>query len=219
MPAQPGVHQVCEPSQLPSRTYEFAEWGTAHIKWAALLLLIATFLLNLFYFCSSAFSKAHDSWEPANNVHTDKLVEDFYKKHPTAICSTSSPLTICSLSMSTPTTPLSEHITNTPAPLTLEEQLTYLDEPPHSPVDIPTNLPLPTSHTHSPTLPPLPNQPLIPIDTCPPSWAGTEPSEANVDIGMYGHDLSTPWGFTWPTTTAMGRRSICWTTHIAGHTT
>jgi hypothetical protein len=31
------------------------------------------------------FSEAHDSWEPAKNIHTKDLVEDFYKRHPTAI--------------------------------------------------------------------------------------------------------------------------------------
>ena len=31
------------------------------------------------------FSKAHDSWEPASNIHADKLLTEFYKDHPTAI--------------------------------------------------------------------------------------------------------------------------------------
>ena len=29
------------------------------------------------------FSEAHDSWEPAKDVHVDELVEEFYKRHPT----------------------------------------------------------------------------------------------------------------------------------------
>lgn len=100
--------------------------------------------------------------------------------------------------MTTPTTSLSECITNDPAPLKLKEQLTEPGEPPHGLWDIPTDLPLPLplSHTHSPTPPPLPEQPFIPLDTCPPSQAGTEPCEADVNIGMYGHDLVTPQGFT-----------------------
>jgi hypothetical protein len=31
------------------------------------------------------FSEVHDSWEPAKDVHTENLVEEFYKRHPTAI--------------------------------------------------------------------------------------------------------------------------------------
>ena len=31
------------------------------------------------------FSEAHDSWEPATNVHAEELVQEFYKKHPKAI--------------------------------------------------------------------------------------------------------------------------------------
>ena len=31
------------------------------------------------------FSEAHDSWEPASNVHADELVKEFYKRHPKAI--------------------------------------------------------------------------------------------------------------------------------------
>ena len=31
------------------------------------------------------FSEAHDSWEPATNVHTGELVKEFYKRHPNAI--------------------------------------------------------------------------------------------------------------------------------------
>ena len=31
------------------------------------------------------FSEAHDSWEPATNVHADELVQEFYKRYPKAI--------------------------------------------------------------------------------------------------------------------------------------
>ena len=31
------------------------------------------------------FSEAHDSWELATNVHTDELIQEFYKRHPKAI--------------------------------------------------------------------------------------------------------------------------------------
>ena len=65
------------------------------------------------------FSEAHDSWEPAKDVHANEWVEEFYKRHPTAIRSTSSPILICSLNMST--TPLSERIEDAPAPLPLAE--------------------------------------------------------------------------------------------------
>jgi hypothetical protein len=39
------------------------------------------------------FSEAHDSWEPAKDVHAELLVKDFYKRHPTAIQTTHSSLT------------------------------------------------------------------------------------------------------------------------------
>ena len=122
------------------------------------------------------FSEAHDSWEPAKNVHADEQVEEFYKRHPTAICSTSLPIIIHSLNMST--TPLSEHIEDAPASLPLVDQLS----------------------SPSPSLPsPLitaKKKPLVNTDTRPPSRAGTEPSAAEVDIGMIGRDFSTPQGFS-----------------------
>ena len=34
------------------------------------------------------FSEAHDSWEPATNIHADELVQEFYKRHPKAIRNT-----------------------------------------------------------------------------------------------------------------------------------
>ena len=121
------------------------------------------------------FSEAHDSWEPAKDVHAKELVEEFYKRHPTAIRSTPSPLTIHTTNMST--TSLSERIE-----------------------DAPTSLPL-VDRLSSPSLPLTPlsttvDDPLITIDTRPPSRAGTEPSSAEVDIGMIGRDLSSPPGFS-----------------------
>ena len=75
------------------------------------------------------------------------------------------------------TTPLSEHIENAPSPLPLADCLSS---------------PSPMSHV-SPTAEEVP---LAPIDTRPLSRAYTEPSEAEVDIGMIGHDLATPSGFS-----------------------
>ena len=31
------------------------------------------------------FSEAHDSWEPATNVHAEELIQEFYKRYPKAI--------------------------------------------------------------------------------------------------------------------------------------
>ena len=49
------------------------------------------------------FSEAHDSWEPASNIHTNKLLEEFYKYHPTAIRNLTTPSPIIIRSMSTST--------------------------------------------------------------------------------------------------------------------
>ena len=121
------------------------------------------------------FSEAHDSWEPTKNVHADELVQEFYKRHPNAIRSIPAPTIIRSINMST--TPLSEHIRNAPSPLPLVDRLSS-PAPPNSP-------PSPT----------VADEPLVSIDTRPPSRAGTEPSSAEVDIGMMGRDFSTPEGF------------------------
>ena len=40
------------------------------------------------------FSEAHDSWEPAKNVHADELVQEFYKTNPNAIRTIPSPTII-----------------------------------------------------------------------------------------------------------------------------
>ena len=110
------------------------------------------------------FSEAHDSWEPAKDVHAGELVEEFYKRHPTAIRSTSSPILIRTLNMST--TSLSERIEDAPTPLPLVDRLSSASPSPPSPTFV--------------------NEPLLNIDTRPPSRAGTEPSSAEVDIGMMG---------------------------------
>ena len=77
--------------------------------------------------------------------------------------------------MSTPT--LAERITDAPNPLTLAERLAD-DDP-----------------SYIPDSPVLTEEVLVPIDTRPPSRAHSEPSEAEVDIGMIGCDLTTPAGF------------------------
>ena len=127
------------------------------------------------------FSEAHDSWEPAANVHADKLIQEFYKRYPKAIRNTTiqtpifhTPVAIRRTIMSTPT--LTEHITDPPNPLTLAEHLA--DDP-----------------SYIPDSPVLSEEVLVPINTRPPSRAHSEPSEAEVDIGMIGRDLTTPAGF------------------------
>ena len=123
------------------------------------------------------FSEAHNSWEPASNVHADELIKEFYKRHPKAIQNTTTqiPITICTTTMST--LPLAERIEDAPSPLSLAERLA------ESPSYIPSS---PIAREDS----------LVPIDTCPPSRAHSEPSEAEVDIGMIGRDLATPAGFS-----------------------
>ena len=75
------------------------------------------------------FSEVHDSWEPANNVHVEELIEEFYKKYPKAIRNiTTHPtsIIICSTTMSSPNNtplPLAERIDSAPMPLTLAEWL------------------------------------------------------------------------------------------------
>ena len=75
------------------------------------------------------------------------------------------------------TTPLLECIEDAPAPLPLADHLSS---------------PSPSLHI----LPTADNLSLVPINTCPPSQAYTEPSEVEVDIGMIGRDLATPPGFS-----------------------
>ena len=38
------------------------------------------------------FSEAHDSWEPAKDIHVDELMKEFYKRYPAAIRCTSPPI-------------------------------------------------------------------------------------------------------------------------------
>ena len=74
------------------------------------------------------FSKAHDSWEPATNIHVEELVQEFYKRHPKAIRNVTTHPThiiIHSTTMSSPapntSLPLAERIDSAPLPLTLAE--------------------------------------------------------------------------------------------------
>ena len=138
------------------------------------------------------FSEAHDSWEPASNVHADELVKEFYKRHPKAIrnTTTQNPILIRHTTMST--TPLSERITNAPSSLSLADRLS--SPTPSTPLSLAECLvddPL-----YIPLSPIAMEESLVPIDTCPPSRAHSEPSEVEVDIGMIGHDLATPTGFS-----------------------
>ena len=138
------------------------------------------------------FSEAHDSWEPAANVHTDKLIHKFYKKHLKAIrhLTTQVPLTIRTITMST--TPLSKHIENVPSSLPLADRLS--SPAPSIPLSLAERLA--DSPSYIPPSPTTMEEVLAPIDTRPPSRAHLEPSEVEVDIGMIGCDLATPAGFS-----------------------
>ena len=92
------------------------------------------------------FSEAHDSWEPARNIHAKELMQEFYKRHPLAIRTTQQTLIICTTTMST--TPLSECIENAPSLLPLADRLS-------SPLSSPSASPNPKEVS------------LIPINTCP----------------------------------------------------
>ena len=123
------------------------------------------------------FSEAHDSWEPATNIHTDELIQEFYKRYPKAIrnITTQHPIFICRTTMSI--LPLAERIEGAPSPLSLAECL----------VDSPSYIP---------SSPITTEEVLVPIDTRPPSRAHSEPSKAEVDVSMIGRDLATPAGFS-----------------------
>ena len=110
-------------------------------------------------------------------MHAEELIQEFYKRYPKAIrnLTTQTPVVIRTTTMST--TPLSERIENVPSPLPLADRLSS---------------PPPSTHTSPITAEEL----LVPIDTCPPSRAHSEPSEAEVDIGMLGRDFTTPAGFS-----------------------
>ena len=123
------------------------------------------------------FSEAHNTWEPATNVHTDELIKEFYKRHPKAIrnITIQTPITIRTSTMSTLS--LAERIEGAPSPLSLAERLAE-------------------SPSYIPSSPVIGEESLVPIDTRPPSRAHLEPSEAEVDVGMIGRDLATPAGFS-----------------------
>ena len=84
------------------------------------------------------FSKAHNSWELASNVHVEELIQEFYKKHPNAIRNITTQHTsiiIHSITMSSPTNtplPLAERIDSAPLPLTLAERLERTPPSPRS---------------------------------------------------------------------------------------
>ena len=73
------------------------------------------------------FSEAHDSWKLATNIHTEELIQEFYKRHPKAIqhiTTQPTPIVIRSITMSSPTNTspsLAERIDSMPPPLTLAE--------------------------------------------------------------------------------------------------
>ena len=138
------------------------------------------------------FSEAHDSWEPACNVHADKLIDEFYKRYPKAIrnLTTQVPIVIRSTTMST--TPLSERIDNAPSSLPLVDRLS--SPPPTAPLSLAERLA--DDPSYIPDSPILPEEELVPINTRPPSRAHSEPSEAEVDVGMIGQDLTTPARFS-----------------------
>ena len=64
------------------------------------------------------FSEAHDSWEPASNIHADELLQEFYKNHPAAIRNLTTPSSIIIRSMSTSTS-LIDRLEDPPAPFPL----------------------------------------------------------------------------------------------------
>ena len=123
------------------------------------------------------FLEAHDSWEPAANMHVDKLIKEFYKRHPKAIrnISIQTPITIRTSTMSSLS--LADRIEGVPSPLSLAECLAE-------------------SPSYIPSSPVTGEESLVPIDTRPPSRVHSEPSEAEVDISMIGHDLAMPAGFS-----------------------
>ena len=138
------------------------------------------------------FLEAHDSWEPAFNVHADELVKEFYKRHPKAIrnITTQNPILIRRTTMST--APLSERIANAPSSLSLADCLS--SPTPSTPLSLAERLA--DDPSYIPSSPITTEESLVPIDTHPPSRAHSEPSEAEVDIGMIGRDLAMPAGFS-----------------------
>ena len=107
------------------------------------------------------FSEAHDSWEPATNVHADELIQEFYKRHPKAIhnLTTQAPITICTITMSA--TPLSERIENAPSSLSLADRLS--SPTPSAPLSLAEHLA--DSPSYIPSSPITTEEALVPIDT------------------------------------------------------
>ena len=138
------------------------------------------------------FSEAHDSWEPASNIHADELIKEFYKRYPKAIrnITTQVPIVICTTTMSS--IPLSDHIENIPSTLPLVDCLS--SPTPSLPLTLAEHLA--DDPDYIPGSPVTVEEKLVPIDTRPPSRAHSEPSEAEVDLGMIGRDLATPAGFS-----------------------
>jgi hypothetical protein len=101
------------------------------------------------------FSEAHDSWEPANNIHAEQLIEDFYRQNPSTIRSSThinqpalpTSLTICCITMSSPTynsTPLAARISS-PSPTNSVPLADRLSSPPLVLMDLPHRVPTPES--------------------------------------------------------------------------
>ena len=91
------------------------------------------------------FSEAHDSWEPASNIHADKLLQEFYKNHPAAIHNLTAPSPITIRSMSTSTS-LIDCLEDPPAPLALSDCLGPAPpQPSQTPPPLPPSPPLVTS--------------------------------------------------------------------------
>ena len=90
------------------------------------------------------------------------------------------------------TTPLSERIADIPSSLPLADCLS--DPTPPVPLSLAERLA--DDPLYIPSSPVTTEEMLVPIDTRPPSRAHSEPSEAEVDIGMLGRDLATPAGFS-----------------------
>ena len=90
------------------------------------------------------------------------------------------------------TTPLSERIEDAPTSLSLADRLSSLA--PTMPLSLAERLADDSSYI--PDSPTSTEEILVPIDTRPPSRAHSEPSEAEVDVGMIGRDLATPAGFS-----------------------
>jgi hypothetical protein len=101
------------------------------------------------------FSEAHDSWEPANNVHAEQLITDFYWQNPSAIRSSThinqptSPtsLTIRRITMSSPmnnSTPLAARISS-PSPTNSVPLSDHLSSPPLPTIDLPRRIITPES--------------------------------------------------------------------------